>query len=700
LGRALTARCRETVATLLLAVAVGGCGGERLADSLEGWNVLLVTLDTTRADRLGCYGYEGAQTPVLDALANEGVVFDSAASHCPVTLPSHASMMTGLYPPRHGVRGNGVYRLAGTHDTLAEILREAGYRTAAAVAAFVLERRFGLDQGFERYDDFSQDMIRANEFTFASRSGEAVTESALRLASGFDGSRPYFLWVHYFDPHAPYEAPPPFASRFPSTESGRYDAEIASMDHSIGALLDGLESRGLLERTLVLVVGDHGEGFPGPHRERTHGMFVYEDTMRVPFVVTARGGLEGGRRVATLVRQVDIPPTVLELVGVRAGIDFEGRSLAGVLRGDDPSSIDDVPSYGETMAPWDNYGWAPLFQVRRGAWKFIDAPRPELYRLDEDPQERRNLIESRPDKADELRSLVRQFRTLGADGRGASHAAGAHDRKRLEALGYFTLGVEPPDERDFPGLADPKDRIHLQEALEDGRRLQIAGKPVEAARKMEEILAEDPNNREARSQLAVFLEDAGDLEGARGALLPLLELRPDSRYLLGRLARIEELASRDLEARGRGAEARLRLEWAIDHYRKAVEGEELDIGPMVNLGAIYLRRGNLTEAERLFERACAIDRNAFEPRANLAVALSKQGRFREALPPARRAVELAGEDRDRRKIVRIVEADILSRIGEADEAARILEEVIREHPDDPTTPALRQRLEELSRSTR
>jgi len=690
---------------LALLIAVGasaGCGRSAPRGSLEGWNVLLVTLDTTRADRLGCYGHPEAETPVIDGLAARGVVFDQAAAQGPLTLPSHASMLTGLFPPSHGARGNGVYRLVDSQRTLAETLQEHGWQTAGVVASFVLERRFGLAQGFDRFDDFSPDMVRDTEFTYAHRRAASVTDAALRLASEIDPARPFFLWVHYFDPHAPYDAPSEIASRFPSTESGRYDAEIATMDLSIGRLLDGLERRGLLDRTIIAVVGDHGEGFPGPHAERTHGILLYEDTLRIPFLVAAPRGIEGGRRVGALVRQVDLTPTILDLLGLEDGAHLEGTSLAPLLRGEDPSYLDEIPSYGETLAPWDTYGWSPLFQVRVGRWKLVDGPDPELYDLASDPSESRNLAPELPDRADELRRILRGIRERGetAAAANASRSASASEVARLQAMGYFTPGVEPPPEDGFDGLGDPKERIRLQALLEDGRRLSIAGKPREAARKMEEVLREDEGNIEAWSQLALFLKAAGDLEGSERALAVLLDRHPDNRFFLGRAAEIRNLLARELEEEGRSAEARTMLDLAIATYRKAIEGEELDPAPIVNLGAIYLREDRLPEAEELFERACRIDRNSFEAHLNLAVARNRLERYAEAEAAAERALALAGEDREKRKVALLVKAEVLTRLGKDREAEACVRRLLEDYPDDPRVPSLRRRLEDLRRNGR
>jgi len=313
---------------------LGGCGGGRDSDTApapEGAtapagppSIVLVSLDTTRADRLGCYGYAGAETPTLDALAAAGVVFEETSSPAPITLPAHASLMTGLGPHRHGVRDNGLHRLPDDLDTLGTILRARGYATAAVVGAAVLDRQYGLDAGFATWDDR---MGGGALLAIPERDAAAVTDAALAAAA--DLEPPFLLFVHYFDPHADYRPPPPFAERF---RDRPYDGEIAFVDRELGRLLDGLRAAGALDGAVVSVVADHGESL-GEHGERAHGVLLYRSTLRVPWILSAPGRLPAGRRVATFARLTDVMPTLVELAGASAPSGLDGTSLVAAARG-------------------------------------------------------------------------------------------------------------------------------------------------------------------------------------------------------------------------------------------------------------------------------------------------------------------------------------------------------------------------------
>src|SRR5262245_37073788 len=287
-------------------------------------HVLLVSLDTTRADHLGCYGYEAAQTPRLDALAGSGLRFAQATTVMPLTLPAHASLMTGTFPGTHGVRDNGGFYVPDDQRTLAEVLRERGYRTGGFISAFVLDSRWGIQQGFERYfDEFDLSKYEGVGMDAVQRPGGEVVDKALEWLAA-DREKPFFAWVHLYDPHAPYEAPEPFRSRFPRNMQGAYDAEVAYADSLVGRLLDSLASDGRLAETLVVVVGDHGESL-GEHEEQSHGFFIYDADVHIPLILAGPGVPE--RVVNDQVRIVDVMPTVLDLLGVEAPGAVQGKSL-------------------------------------------------------------------------------------------------------------------------------------------------------------------------------------------------------------------------------------------------------------------------------------------------------------------------------------------------------------------------------------
>ncbi|MEZ5330546.1 MAG: sulfatase [Thermoanaerobaculia bacterium] len=335
------------LAFLLLCVLVGCSRGER-------WNVVVATFDTTRADHIGCYGNASASTPVVDALAAEGFLFENAHAAIPITMPSHSTIMTGLVPMRHGVRDNGLFVLPAGVETLAERLRSAGYATGAAVGSFPLTAKFGLDQGFDLYDDrvqssqedFRGRKVRAKQdIFFDERRAQRVNEAIYPwLEEVAEAAKPFFLWVHYYDPHQPLQPPPPYDQLF---ADDLYAGEIAYADESLGTLFDELRRLGVWDRTLVVFTADHGEGM-GEHRERTHSYLLYETTLHVPLIVRAPGGFEAPRRITERVHHVDIVPTVLDLLGLERPPDLDGRSLVPYLRGERPSVSND---YAETLSP-------------------------------------------------------------------------------------------------------------------------------------------------------------------------------------------------------------------------------------------------------------------------------------------------------------------------------------------------------------
>jgi arylsulfatase A-like enzyme len=541
----------------------------------ESFDLLLVTLDTVRADHLGCYGDTDARTPVIDALATRGLRFDQALSTAPITLPSHSSIMTGLYPPGHGARDNGYYTLGAEADTLAEALGEKGYATAAFVAAYVLDGRYGLDQGFDRYDDAVNPSVAGEARSeFNERPADAVTRSALEwLEAHLDESnpRPYFLWVHYFDPHWPYAPPPAFATRF----AGRpYDGEIAFVDSQIGRLVDFLDRRGRLDRTLVVVTGDHGDGL-GEHGEGTHTLFVYDSTMRVPWILSCPALFDEELVVADrVVSIVDVMPTVLDLLGVERG---------GLMDGINPlaaSSTTDRAVYVETIATLTRHGFAPLHGLRRLDDKYIHAPRPEYYDVAADPGETENLFEQRPGMA---RALNDQLAAMMAPWERADTALNRalpldpEQAERLAALGYVTTRAAD----DNTGLGDPKDLVPHFTRVWNAKDLSDAGRHAEAVRMIEDVVEDAPDEPYAWKVAALIYERVGHAGPAEQALRHALEFQHDVELHV-RLAQL-------LVRRGAFDECAEQLDQA----------ERLD--PLH--GNIYITRGDLYAVQGEFERA-------------------------------------------------------------------------------------------------
>jgi arylsulfatase A-like enzyme len=440
----MTSRRTLTLLTAVIAAAgVGLWGAAYYGESAA--SVIIVTLDTTRADRLSPYGLMDVSMPALERLAGEGIVFDQATSVAPLTLPAHASLFTGLLPPAHGVRDNADRPLTSEKTTMAEILRGNGFSTAAIVGSDVLHPDRGLAQGFEVYRTAAAvDGFPAHP---RQRRGDDVMKEALQWLEGVGRSR-FFLWVHLYDAHRPYDPPEPFRSRY----ADPYIGEIAFADAQIGRLLEALDAHRLRDRTIVVVAGDHGESL-GEHGERDHGIFVYESVLRVPLIVRAPAVRPA--RIGTVVRLTDVFPTVLDLLGLPLPA-VDGQSLLKVMNGSERA--EDLEAYAESLYP-QRFGWSPLRAIREGRFKLIDAPRRELYDLERDPFEERNLYDERRALGDAMAQRVAML----AGGTASSlanrrPAASAEVQQRLSALGYVGSGPSQPGAAHQP-LPDPKDCI-------------------------------------------------------------------------------------------------------------------------------------------------------------------------------------------------------------------------------------------------
>jgi choline-sulfatase len=562
---------------LLLAAAplagLTACGPAPADAPAAPRSLVLVTIDTLRADRVGCYGHEGARTPTLDGLAARGVRCARTSAVAPLTFPAHTSLMTGLLPPAHGARDNGSHRAVPGLETLAETLRARGFRTGGFTAAFVLDSIYGLDQGFEVYGDVPQRQAEPTA-EFEERPAAEVNAEALAWLDSVARDERFFLWVHYFEPHQPY---PPAGALPPEFRGRPYDAEVAAADRALGELLDGLEARGRLAESLVVVTSDHGESL-GEHGEATHSLFVYEGVLHVPLVF-AHAGLPAGGVLEAPTSTVDVRPTVLELLGVDAPLPAPpATSLVEALRG---AELPPRPVYFESLYARLNYGWAELQGVREGDLKLIRAPRPELYDLRGDRAEAENLHAARPDEArrlaGELEAVLDAARAAAPEGDARRELSG-EERRRLANLGY--TGTAAAGEVEVT-LMDPKDGVGRMQRELEVRELMDAGREAEARAVIETLLVEEPGNpvlnthmglawmrsgshaeaipfferalaggfenATTRSNLGVCLHFTGDHEGARDQLGRALEENPKHLLSLWWLAQ-DQLATGEREA--------------------------------------------------------------------------------------------------------------------------------------------------------
>jgi len=610
------------------AVVVGLWFGMGRMAPVTPMNVVLITLDTLRADHVGAYGATMVRTPHLDRLAGQGVVFEQAMTTAPLTLPAHSSIMTGQFPPVHGVRDNGGFFLGPEQVTLAEILTDRGYQTGATVGAFVLDSKWGLDQGFGTYqDDFDLTGIKAMSLASVKRPGNEVVDLALNWMEGV-ADQQFFAWLHLYDPHAPYESPEPYRSEY---RGHPYRGAIAFTDAQVGRVFDFLDARGLADNTIVIVTADHGEGL-GEHGEETHGFFVYETSMRVPLIVRAPGrGLVPGR-VRQPVRTVDIMPTVLDLLGTKPPVPIEGVSLVPLMSG--AASELALDGYGEAMYPLHHYGWSELTTLRSDRYKLIDAPRPELYDLERDPNELVNLFDERRTVADAmLRQLRERKRVMEAD---APEAPKTEDvdpetRARLAALGYVGSFVATSSEPSS-GRADPKDKIELFNLMTTARDVaKEADAGAEAIAMLRSVVAEDPDVIDAWFMLGNEYFKQNRWTEAIAQFRRALELKPDYDLAIINMANAYRRLGRD--------------DAALAGYEHYVTIDPKNAYVQYQIGEIHMDRRDLARAEAAFAQALSIDPKLASARVATGVLAYERGQLPQAEQLLREALALKPEVR-------------------------------------------------------
>lgn len=485
-------------------------------------NVLLVTLDTTRADRVGCYGYKKAKTPNLDFLAANGVMFSDAYCQVPLTLPSHCSLLTGTYPLYNQVHNNGFYYLDHSHLTLAEVLREEGFKTAAFVSSFTVDSRFGIDQGFDFYDDtFDADEVLKN-FRSEKRAEKVFTSFSHWVDRNFD--QKFFCWVHFFDPHVPYDPPSPFKEEFPERP---YDGEIAYMDYYIGRIVDKLKKKNILDKTFIILAGDHGEAF-GEKDEIDHGYFIYDATLRIPLILYFPERLPSNKVVESRARLIDITPTVLEMLMIPVAKEIQGVSLLPYIEGRKKESLS---SYIETYFPQENYGCSALIGLIAGDWKYIQAPKPELYNLKLDPQEEKNVFYLRKKVASAMKKeLERMIHEFSAKKEPRRKKLTSQEREKLRSLGYVDSGL--PEGRKESILPDPKDKIAEYLLFFQGNVYETQGDFKRAQQYYEELLHLNPHIPHNYVRLAYVFQKTKKIKEAVQLLEQGRKRMPDSKIIL------------------------------------------------------------------------------------------------------------------------------------------------------------------------
>jgi arylsulfatase A-like enzyme/Tfp pilus assembly protein PilF len=600
-------------------------------------SVVLVSIDTLRADHLALYGYRKGRTPSFDRLGQEGIVFDDVYSHVPLTLPAHASMLTGLLPPKHEVRDNMGFRLKEAHRTLAERFKAAGFATGGAISAYVLRSQTGIARGFDTYDDELTIDAATQSLGALQRDGGIAVESLLRFVDAQREKR-FFAFLHLYEPHSPW-APP---EKYRDLESP-YDGDVAYADELLGRFLEGLRARGLYDRLILAVTSDHGEGLMD-HGEAEHGIFLYREAVHVPLVLRLPGQARGGTRVKGPIAQVDLAPTLLDLAGLPAegtdGLSCRNELRAGAARA--------RTVYSETLYPRYHFGWSELYAASEARFRMIRAPTPELYDLATDPKEKDNLAARRPQAMASMGEWL--ARTVGEVT--SPEAVDAETREKLAALGYVGGGLGALATGSLP---DPKDRIGSYESWKRAVELRQAGRDVEAVAQLEKVVAENPLMTDAWETLGLSLIRVGrEKEGvaALDRVIAIDPLRPEPHLSLAKLHALNR-----------------RMEPAIKHAEIAAgkePGKAFEI-----LAQIMMDERRPAEAAAFARKSLAADPQRVMSHFILGVVARQQGRCEEALAAFQRANEArARETGSLMRGLHFQTGDCLARLGREAEAER------------------------------
>lgn len=587
-------------------------------------DVILVTVDTLRADHVGCYGYKGVKTPALDSLARDGVRFTNAFTASPITNSSHASILTGLYPSSHGVTDFGV-PLSSSHVTLASLLKQRRYRTAAFIGAVILDSKQlapGFDTGFDYYDNFPQSPATTSRFGRLERRGMDVVQRTEKWLAANPGG-PHFVWVHLYDPHDPYEPPPPYSITY---KDHPYDGEVAYADSALGELISFLHRQHRYDNSLIIAVGDHGEGL-GEHNEQTHGIFLYDSTTHVPLIAKLPGARHAGETFSAQVRTVDLVPTILDLISNQElqRTNFDGRSLANLINS---GTAGDEPAIAETDYPL-RFGWAPLRSLRAGGFKFIEAPRPELYDLHSDPAEAHNIYEPWNDRVKDARSTLAALAHPPVKAQPGSVPKTTVDE--LRALGY--LG--PEEATNVPEaslLPDPKDKIEIQNLLHSAMMAAEDGRTDAARTALLKAVEADPTSATAYSQLGQLELKGANYAQAAAHLLKAHQLRPDDTAAAMYLGEAQEKSGN--------------LPAARDAYQASLKIASGQAPVRAALGRVYLRMNDPKAAIEQLEAAVFLEPGNTRARTEFGRALIADHQFDKAAAQLEQATRLQPDNRE------------------------------------------------------
>ncbi|MBI4462173.1 MAG: sulfatase-like hydrolase/transferase [Acidobacteria bacterium] len=622
----------------------------------------MITVDTLRADRLGCYGYKQIQTPALDGLAHDGVVFERAIAPVPLTWPSHVALFTGTYPFSNGVQDFTGQTLSPEFRTLTESLRQQGYATGAVVSAFVLDRSWGLARGFDHYYDvFPAQAFGQKDLGLVDRRAEASVEQALKWLETLP-RQPFFLWLHLFDPHSPYDAPEPFRSRY---RNRPYDGEVAYADHHLGRLLEWLKQRDLYDRTLVVFLSDHGESL-GAHGEAEHGFFVYNATVWVPLIIKppAGSGVKP-RRVAAPVETIRVAPTVLRLAGVQDDPiqkQFQAASLVALMAQGRESGK--PPAYAETFYPFSSFGWSPLRSLQTERYHYIEAPEPELYDLRADPQEKNNRAPQEKTQVAALRAQVQALlaryprRPPGVDTSGLD----PESIEKLRSLGYVAYRAPTGAKGRTSGLSDPKHKLEVYNSILQATDALHAGDETRGQALLEKVQQSEPELYLIPFLLGEAASRQGKWEAAGAEFARALKLNPDFDQAMMGL--------------GRALSHQGKPEAAQQWLKQALALNPRNFRAWFELGQVQMRQDTPTAMASL-EKTLSIQPNFAPARRALGLLGIKQGDYAAAARNLAQAVELGVTDPATYNYLGIA----YSRSGEFERAVESYQQALAGRPD-------------------
>jgi len=662
----------------------------------KDFNVILITIDTLRADRLGCYGFSPDVTPTINRIATEGVLFEKCIAPTPLTLPSHTTILTGTLPIHHGVRDNGGFVVPSELQTMAEVFKAAGYQTAAFVSAYVLDSKWGLNQGFDYYfDRFDLGRFEKISLGEVQRRAEETVDQVL---SWLDRNRnkKFFTWVHLYDPHTPYDPPEPYKTRFADRP---YLGEIAYTDSQLARLWRYLEDNNLLENLYLVFTADHGESL-GEHGEATHGFFVYQGAIHVPLIFVTPFQNFKGRSYSGVVTLTDIMPTVLEMVGLSVPSEVQGKTLIPYFSGK-KKPVDNL-AYSETFYPRYHYGWSELRSFQNNRYKLIIAPVPELYDLKEDPKEEKNLVYLEKKVYEKLTRLAEEFERKAGEKAIEPDFTSVDEetREKLAALGYLGSFVDPAKLKGKK-LADPKDKIQIFNEISRARETGLAGNFDEAIEILTRILQDDPNISDGFFALGNVYFKARKFKEAAEAFSKALELKPDDSFAvinvancyaaLNQLDKAEQFIKDQVQ---RGFEdpqfyhvlgslfaLRGHYDKALNYYEECLKKNPRSASAHNAIAAICLNRDELERAEKHLEAAYELNPTLLNLRYNLAQLREKQNRLSEAMELYKQ--EISGAPNHFKALFNLARLYRLQHREE--EELETLKEALRAEPNFPLT---------------